>query len=66
MRNGPPPEMGEHVTIEHIRHWLAHDREPVRTVVDPDSLPPGHHAGRDGGRAAMESWLKRKSEARTL
>ena len=51
MRNGPPPEMGEHVTIEHIKTWLAFDREPVRTVVDPDSLPPGHHAGGDGGRA---------------
>lgn len=63
MRNGPPPEMGPGVTLEHVRSWLAHDRAPVRTLRDFESLPPGHHAGGDGGVAAMEDWLKRKSKA---
>jgi len=28
MRNGPPPEMRPHVTLDHIRNWLAYDRDP--------------------------------------
>ena len=25
-RNGPPPDIGAHVTIEHVRNWLSSDR----------------------------------------
>jgi len=38
-RNGPPPEMGPHVTIEHVRNWLAFDRQPVREISDQESHP---------------------------
>src|SRR3984885_1645400 len=25
-RNGPPPDMGDHVTIQHVRNWLSVDK----------------------------------------
>jgi hypothetical protein len=43
VRNGPPPEMGEHVTIEHIKTWLAFDCAPVREIGDLESQPGTHH-----------------------
>jgi len=30
-RNGPPPDLGVHVTIEHVRNWLSCDRTPGKT-----------------------------------
>jgi hypothetical protein len=30
MRNGPPPEMGPGVTMEHVKMWLSSDCEPLR------------------------------------
>jgi hypothetical protein len=53
-RNGPPSEMGGSV-----------DKLPP-THADSDDLLPGHHAGGDGGVAAMEAWRKRKAEGKTV
>jgi hypothetical protein len=61
MRNGPPPEMGPKVTIDHIKAWLEFDRPDPVTWEQLENLPPGHHAGGDGGRAALEAWLAGKS-----
>jgi hypothetical protein len=53
-RNGPPPDMGAHVKIEHIRNWLSTDKLPP-PFIDPNDLPPSHSCPGDGG-AAYRAW----------
>ena len=33
-RNGPPPDMGDHVTIQHVRNWLSVDKLRPPVVAD--------------------------------
>jgi hypothetical protein len=42
-RNGPPPDMGGHVTILHIRNWLSVDKLP-RPVIALKNFSPSHSA----------------------